>query len=355
MNKAIGVYIHVPFCAQKCPYCDFYSMRGDEACKERYTQAVLRAVKCYPQPLVADTVYFGGGTPTLLGADRLLQILESIPRCENAEVTLEANPATVTESVLQRLAAGGFTRISLGVQSTNDKLLQTLGRLHSSADAADSILAASRAGFAHISADLMLCVPGQTQVDVLADIDRLSALPLDHISAYLLKIEEGTPFFGRFEEWEETPAADCYLSDVRRLGEQGYIQYEISNFARNMQGQSRHNRKYWECADYLGIGPSAHSMINGRRFYFERDLQAFVQSENVWQDTVDDGVGGTVEEQVMLGLRLTDGIALSLLSGHQRTIAERFAAQGLAHIRNERLSLTTEGFLLSNHILAQLL
>lgn len=357
-----GVYLHVPFCAAKCPYCDFYSQRGDDADYDRYLVAMYRAIDAFSSELDADTVYFGGGTPVLLGADRLIALLDAVRRRfggRQTEVTIEANPCAVNEPLLCQLAEGGFNRISFGVQSMNNDTLRVLGRRHSAEHAAQMIGAASRAGFKHISADLMLAVPGQCIEEISASIKALAVLPIDHLSAYLLKIEPGTFFAKRYSEPDEDFAADCYLEMVKSCAQQGFQQYEISNFARNESAQSQHNLKYWRCQPYLGIGPAAHSFYDGRRFYFPRNLDVFAAAQNPWETILDDGPGGSEDERLMLGLRLGEGVGFDAFSDDFISRIKKKAPvlrnAGLLVLSDAGIALTTQGFLLSNAVIAALL
>ena len=357
-----GVYLHVPFCAAKCPYCDFYSQSGKEADYDRYLAAMRRAIDRFDGDLEADTLYFGGGTPVLLGAKRLIALLNAargrFGGCQ-AEITLEANPCAVDEPMLRQLAEGGFNRISFGVQSMNDDTLRILDRRHTAQRAAEMIGAAHRAGFAHISADLMLAVPGQRLEEIDASIKALAALPVDHLSAYLLKMEPGTPFAGQYAEPDEDFAADCYLKMIDSCVQQGFFQYEISNFAKNESAQSGHNLKYWRCQPYLGIGPAAHSFYSGRRFYFPRNFAAFTAAENPWDIAINDGDGGDEAERLMLGLRLSEGIRFDdfsdIFTEQMKRKAPPLDAAGLLIITDCGIRLTTKGFLLSNAVIAALL
>lgn len=362
MTRRAGLYIHVPFCGGKCPYCDFYSLKGDEQLYDDYTAAVLRAIESCPYDISADTIYFGGGTPTLLGERRLVKILSAARQRfgENqSEITLEANPRSVNAEMLTILRQGGFDRISFGVQSLDDSTLKTLGRRHDSFAAQDSILAAKAAGFEHISADLMLAVPGQSLNEISRSILLLSELPIDHISAYMLKLEPGTAFFECYTEPDEDFYVDCYDTAVKNCREHGFYQYEISNFAKSESAQSKHNLKYWRCEEYLGIGPAAHSFINGKRFYFERDLAAFIGCENPWPLTVCDGEGGSDEERLMLGLRLCEGISLESLSPQfSQKVRQKLTPllqNGFLTLSGNRIALTEKGFLVSNSVIASLL
>lgn len=359
-----GIYIHIPFCLRKCPYCDFYSLPYDDALASLYTDALLRAIQTQPYgQFSADTLYFGGGTPVLLGAERLARMIDacrgafSLPA--HAEITIEANPAAVPDDAWAGFRAAGCNRISFGVQSLQDSELSALGRLHSANQAEQAIRAAYAAGFTAVSADLMLAIPGQSQQSLADTISRLAALPLNHISAYLLKIEDGTPFAQNKSALslpDEDAAADLYLSAVSRLAEHGFAQYEISNFARP-GGESQHNLKYWRLEPYLGLGPAAHSFLHGQRFFFPRDLDAFLTAAQPFSLVQQDGPGGGREEQLMLNLRLAEGYTAPADTDGDRLLrrALPLQAHGLLRIRERAIALTPTGCLLSNSMIAALL
>lgn len=349
----LGLYIHVPFCDGKCPYCDFYSSRGSEAQMDAYVFAIERSLFDWGKRLSApevDTVYFGGGTPSLLGAKRLSTLLaaakEAFRVAGDAEITVECNPRSSSGDFFARLREKGFNRLSVGVQSFCEEELVTLGRRHTSADGLSTLVAAREAGFDNVSLDLMINLPGQTMDSLSRSLEiAVNAAPR-HISVYMLKNESGTAF-ANLPPMEETQAAEQYMFVCERLAAAGYAQYEISNFA--LPGfESRHNRKYWQTEAYLGLGPAAHSFLNGRRFYYPRDIAAFLRGG----DPVDDGPGGDEKERLMLGLRLTKGVEVTpdLLER-----SRRFVKVGLMQVENGRLSFTREGFLVSNTVLAALL
>lgn len=367
MNSSdpIGIYIHVPFCTGKCPYCDFYSVCGsDSALRDRYTDAVLTALSYYAERLDrrADTLYFGGGTPVLLG-ERLARVIKQCADnfvLENAEITVEANPESVSAELAGILAEAGVNRVSLGVQSSDPEELAVLGRRHGadeSARAAEMILAE---GIENLSADMMLGIPAQTDESAMRTAEFCAEIGVRHISAYMLGVEPETPF-GRRELTlpDDDSAADIYEAVCGAAERLGFRQYEISNFARPGY-ESRHNLKYWRCEEYLGIGPAAHSFLEGRRFFAPRDLEGFC-ADPVF--CVDDGPGGGFEETVMLGLRLACGIDLGELARRfsereaetLRSRAHPFAERGFCRLEGETLALTRRGFLVSNAILAELL
>lgn len=368
MEKA-GVYIHVPFCGSKCPYCDFYSLPFTDKAADAYVDAVIRAIETQPYgELAADTLYLGGGTPILLGPQRLQRILSACVETfgldvDTAEITLEANPAFSMRTALTQLRRMGFNRVSFGVQSLNPGELAALGRAHSAIQTRRAIIDADRAGFGSISADLMLAIPGQTSESLTNSINTLATLPVNHISAYLLKIEESTPF-GENKDALDLPDEDAtaglYLDCVQLLADRGFAQYEISNFARPGNA-SRHNLKYWQGASYLGIGPSAHSNIGGKRFYFPKDVKGFTQAKKPFSLTVADGASGGFEETAMLRLRLSEGLTLTeaMLSREDAAKmlekAAKLSEGGLTRVRDNTISLTPAGFLLSTSVTSALL
>lgn len=356
MNNKIGLYIHVPFCLSKCPYCDFYSERYSRTLAGQYKQAVMRNLEYYGGDF--DTVYFGGGTPILL-AEEISEILGKIQHDANTEITVEANPCVCDEKRLGVLFKSGVNRLSIGVQSLNERELAFLGRRHSAQQAENAIACAYNVGFRNISADLMLGLVGQNKESVLYSIQRLSELPLTHISAYLLKVEEGTPFAQRTLALpDEEQSAELYLFAVEQLEKHGFMQYEISNFAHS-GFKSRHNLHYWHCDEYLGIGPAAHSYYNGKRFCTERNLSEFLSSEHQ-RTTVTDDEPGDFDEFAMLALRLTEGLKFSDCSRFgisMNSIVKccKKIPKKYINITNNGISLTREGFLVSNAVIGAIL
>lgn len=356
----LGIYIHIPFCRAKCGYCDFYSLVGDDATKEAYTAEVCRRLRGL-HGRTADTLYIGGGTPSQLGGRRIADMIAAARPLltADAEITVEANPCDDMGEFLPAVAAAGVNRLSLGMQSAVDSELKLLTRRHSYCQVAAAVAAARAAGIDNVSLDLMIGIEGQTSQSLCYSIDRCAELGADHVSAYMLKLEEGTPFYSRgassFADADE--AADLYLLACERLAAHGYEQYEISNFCRGGK-RSRHNLKYWLGQPYIGIGPAAHSCFGGRRFYYERDLAAFLSGAQ----PVDDGKSGGEEEYVMLRLRLSEGIDLGELAAQfGAASAERVGglsrpliAAGLMESRGNRIALTPKGMLVSNSIICKL-
>lgn len=364
--KKIGIYLHIPFCAAKCPYCNFYSLPHSQPLWEEYVQTLCRVMERWKgRGLAAKTLYFGGGTPSLLPARLLLTLKDTACQVFGPpeEITLEANPGLCTPEKLAQLRQGGFDRISFGVQSLQEEELKLLGRLHSPQQARQAILQAAQAGFDNISADVMLAIPGQTEETLTSTLTQLAALPITHLSAYLLKAEPGTPFYTPeilALTQDEERCRSLYLKAVSLLEQAGLSQYEISNFSRPGR-ESRHNLLYWQGKEYLGFGPAAHSFLEGKRFCYPDDLTEFLKSGGRCQKVLEEKVD-PLEETVLLGLRLRRGISLSELEKtyhcplpQAEAFCRRCVQNGLMEQRKERIALTPEGFLVSNEIILRLL
>jgi oxygen-independent coproporphyrinogen III oxidase len=362
----IGLYIHVPFCDGKCPYCDFYSLRGSEELMEQYTNSIVENIKYYGGQLErnADTLYFGGGTPNLLGAKRLTSIIVAAKEAfglENAEIAMEVNPTEDLNGFLSEIHAAGVTRLSIGLQSANEDELQLLGRRHTAAQAAKAVRDAQTAGFYNISLDLMLATQNQTEESLLRSIDFCASAGIQHISAYLLKIEPHTAYYKNREHLtvpDDDEASNLYLFACEQLEKRGFRQYEISNFAKP-GFESHHNLKYWHCEEYLGLGPAAHSFVNGNRFYYERSIGAFIRGDA----PVQDGKGGDFEEYAMLALRLSEGLTDQSCMGRFgyplpvriKSAAKRYEKIGLTVSDSDGFHFTRKGFLVSNTLIAEIL
>ena len=362
-----GIYIHIPFCIKKCPYCDFYSFSAEEKDKDSYLKAVLLCLKSKASLVrdEVDTVYFGGGTPSVFGGERISQVIGCIKDnyrlTADAEITVECNPSSVSAELFSAIYPAGANRISMGMQSAVEKERKALGRLSDKAQVEKAISLAKNAGIDNISLDIMLGVPSQTMESLDESIDFLLSADIKHISAYMLKIEEGTVFDTVRESLslaDEDTVCDMYMHTAERLSQGGFNQYEISNFSK--EGfESRHNLKYWHCEEYLGIGPSAHSFIGGKRYYYSRDFDAFING----QEWIYDCDGGDSEEYIMLALRLKEGLSFREYERKfSRKIdeeilkkAEKFSRAGLLTLTQERMALTTQGFLLSNSIIGELI
>lgn len=363
--KKTGIYIHIPFCKTKCPYCDFYSFEGNEKQKDSYLKAVLSCLEGYKNdPLTVDTVYFGGGTPSVFGGKRIGRVIEYLRdnfNLNNAEITVECNPSSTDKAFAEELKKSGVNRISMGMQSAVKKEREALGRPSGKEDIKRAVSLFKEAGIDNISLDIMLGVPFQTKESLNESIDFLLESDIRHISAYMLKIEEGTPFWEMEEKLslpDEDTVAEFYLHTAKRLTEKGFSHYEISNFA--LEGnESRHNLKYWHCEEYIGIGPSAHSFYNGKRFFYPRQFDSFIEGVS----PIPDGDGGREEEYIMLALRLKEGLSDKKfrerfgknLPEDIYKKAEKFEKMGLVRLDSDRISLTAEGFLLSNTVIGELI
>ncbi len=355
MEKAVGLYLHIPFCAAKCSYCDFHSAPADKNIMADYVAALLKEAEKHRGRRV-DSLYIGGGTPSLLGAELLKKLLDGLQKIFNikGEATLEANPADNLFDVFLAAKQGGINRISMGVQSGIDSELKLIGRRHSTADALRAVEDCRRAGISNISLDLMLGLPQQDGSSLNKSIVFLASLNPTHVSAYILKLEKGTPLYTERNSPllpDPDTTADLYLQAVERLKDFGYMQYEISNFSKP-GFESRHNLKYWQCQEYIGLGASAHGFIDGKRYFYPRDTRGFIENSQI----IPDGFGGDPEEKFMLGIRLCRGVALAdfpeLNLSKKATLYEK---HGLCNLKDGYLSLTPKGFLVSNEIIAEFL
>jgi oxygen-independent coproporphyrinogen-3 oxidase len=375
MEKYLGIYIHIPFCAGKCAYCDFYSLAGRESAMPAYQHALLHHIKEYAPQLdgyLTDTVYFGGGTPSYYGSDRLISVFNALKKYGHvlldAEVTAEVNPDSITKADLQRMRRAGFNRISIGVQTSDDGLLKSLGRRHTFAQAEETVKNAREAGFENISLDLIYGLPSQTRDAWAESLSRAAALKPEHLSCYGLKIEEGSQLY----IYKDSPflpdddaQADMYLYAVETLSRFGYKQYEISNFARR-GFESRHNLKYWLGDEYLGFGAAAHSYIGGRRYNYIADLEKYSENVLSGNNVVDLSEEITdyerASEYLMLRMRPTLGISEAEYReiypcSMEKTIKllQFYETQGWTVYSEGRWSFTTQGFLLSNTLIGELL
>lgn len=380
----IGLYVHVPFCVRKCAYCDFASYSGRDADLPAYMDALAREAAWHAargafEAYAVRTVYVGGGTPSL-AADRLADFLTAhrarlFPNAE--EITIEANPGTIGLPGLRRLFDAGCNRLSIGLQSLHDRELRTLGRIHSRDDALRCVQAARQAGFRNLSLDLMFGIPGATLADWLTTLRETIALAPEHISAYNLTIEAGTPFAelreqGKLDAPDDDAQVEMADAAVAELAGAGYEQYEISNFART-GFRSQHNQIYWRNEEYLGLGAAAHSYLRGRRYWNAASLDTYLARSRSdappsdfpptadGHETLD--LAGTMGETMMMQLRLRDGVdmrqfqrrfGLSIEAVYGEQIAE-LCAEGLLEIDQTRLRLTTRGVRFANEAVQRFL
>ncbi len=360
--KHISLYIHIPFCVRKCAYCDFTSFPGITDRIPLYLPQLEREMTdaCARfGPLALDTVFIGGGTPSLLTGDQMRELMGTVRRhftlCEGAEITAEANPGTIDACKLADFREAGINRLSIGVQSFDDSLLLTLGRIHTASEAENAVLAAAEAGFSNLSVDLMYALPGQSASQWKHSIQTALNLPLQHISCYSLIVEDGTPMKAFVQANpalmldEETVV--CMQHDAARLmAEHGFQRYEISNYA--LPGfESRHNMVYWRRGDYLGVGCAAHSLMNGVRFANTTSLKDYLAgkrceaSECLTERDV-------YEETVMLGLRTREGVEASLLPSAR---LQALIDGGFMRLEGSRARITQAGSDVLNAVILELL
>lgn len=357
-----GIYVHVPFCKARCRYCSFVSCT-DLSRQALYVEALLREIE-ERAGFVADTVYIGGGTPSTLFPGALTRVLEAIRRFDrianDAEITVEANPDSATQAFFAEIAAAGVNRVSLGLQTTDDRLLAGLGRVHTYAQFEEALCLAQRFGM-RTNVDLMLGIPGQTQENAIEDLRRVLALDPGHISLYALTLEQGTALAADGFRPDEDGQAAMYDMCLNTLQATGYRRYEVSNFARKGQ-ESRHNQKYWSMQPYLGLGVAAHSFDGRKRMVNGDNLSSYIIGKGEHTVTVesDDDLR---EETVMLALRTAEGLDLEgyrlrfgrdLLKEKRETIA-RLSADGFVKVEDRRLRLTSRAYYVMNTIILDLL
>lgn len=385
MDNTIGIYIHIPFCIKKCPYCDFNSIAVTSAPDDIYIDTVLKELSGHIKERPSlfnktlETVYIGGGTPSLFSPYNIQRLVSGIQQsfsCKDAlEITLEINPGTVTKDSLAAFKDAGINRLSIGIQSFNDKTLKTLGRIHSARDSFKCYEQARKAGFDNMGIDLIFGIPGQSADAWAQDLKAAVALKPKHISAYNLTIEKGTPFFeiqkrGRLALPSEEEQVLMYELAIDKLEEAGYKHYEISNFAQS-GFESRHNMRYWSGVDYIGLGAGAHSYASlpdwGIRQWNEPEPASYMRQVNATGRAIAGEERLTkkeaFEEGIFLGLRKTTGINidwfLKRFNVHLKDLysskISAFKIKGLLLEDNACLRLTRKGLLLSNEVFGELI
>lgn len=361
--KNIGIYIHVPFCHKKCPYCNFYSIKPNSLLVENYVSKMCAVIKRFGKKFnyIADTIYFGGGTPSTIGTKNIIKILKTVQNYfskKQIETTIEVNPTDYKILDFELLRNCGVNRLSVGAQSLNDGELRILGRNHTQNDVIKLVNHVQNLGFSNISLDLISSIPGQNEHKIKNSIDFCVQNNIKHVSSYILKLEEDTPYFNmqtKINFKSDDEMAELYKYFCHEMKIFGYNHYEISNFCKK-DFESKHNLKYWNCDEYLGFGPAAHSFFGKNRLKYKRDIKNFINSEN---NIVNLGSGGDVSEYIMLKLRLSDGINNNELKKRfnfniPKTIFEKargFEKLGLVNCDENSIKFTENGFLLSNQVI----
>ncbi|MDO4928214.1 MAG: radical SAM family heme chaperone HemW [Corynebacterium sp.] len=370
---AFGLYIHVPFCASRCGYCDFNTYTpgelGTAASPETYLDAleIELAIAAQRHDREVDTIFIGGGTPSMLGAAGLSRVLGAIKQNftlkPEAEITTESNPESTSPEFFSTLREAGYTRISLGMQSASSKVLQILERRHTPGRAFAAAKEAKDAGFAHVNLDMIYGTPGESTQDVRDTLDRILETEVDHVSAYSLIVEDGTAMArkvrrGEIPEPDEDVYADRYELIDARLRAAGFGWYEVSNWAQP-GGECQHNLLYWRDQDWWGAGPGAHSHIESLRFANKKHPATYAkilsQGELPWMHEESLSTVERHEERVMLGLRLYEGLPMAIFSAGEAAVIRRYIAQGLLEVFDDRVRVTDAGRLLADGIISDIL
>lgn len=368
--KKLGIYVHIPFCRQKCSYCDFYSVNWNDESENKYVEAVLNEIKGYKERLngqyVADSVFFGGGTPTIIKPESLYKIMEALRDLievnKNSEISMEANPNTLTFEKLREYREIGINRLSIGVQSLNDDILKKIGRVHDSRQAIESIDRAKSAGFSNINTDVMFNIPGQEVSDIEDTISRLIERNIEHISFYSLKLEKGTPMYAleknnKIVMPDEEYERKMYYAGRSLMERNNFLQYEISNFSKN-GFECRHNLKYWSQDVYIGLGPSAHSFMDGVRYSNPADLKMYCVSgfNRIVHERMN--YEDLMFEYIMLRLRLSEGVDIHEFNSRFSTDFIKIYQEQISHLGKNNLielsdghiKLTEKGMDISNYV-----
>ena len=377
MSGGMELYLHIPFCVKKCAYCDFLSFPSGQEIQRQYAKRLMEDIGCMGKEygdIPVDTIFIGGGTPSVLESRLIVDLMEHVNRAfqisDGAEISMEANPGTVTREKLKEYRRAGINRISFGLQSANDRELKLLGRIHTWAEFLESFALARECGFTNLNIDLMSALPGQTCESWKDTLKRVTDLEPEHISAYSLIIEEGTPFGEKYGSEEgrkllpdEDSEREMYHETKRFLRECGYERYEISNYAKPGR-ECRHNIGYWTGVPYLGLGLGASSYMNGGRFAVSSDMQQYLEEKPGTFTDVEKLTKKDMEEEFFyVGLRMTAGVSLSEFERRFGMSAEEvypglmetFVEEKAAEFRGDRFVLTDYGLDVSNYIMAQFL
>lgn len=375
--KKLGIYIHIPFCKQKCNYCDFYSIKWDDESENKYIESIINEIKSYKDKFcgnyIADTIFFGGGTPSIIKPENLGRIIDCLRDVigihKQSEISMEANPNTLTSERLKSYKQIGINRLSIGIQSLNDEILKKIGRIHNSTEALETIDRAKSMGFENINADVMFNIPGQTVNDIEETISKIIDRGVKHISFYSLKLEKGTPMYSMEKNNkiimpDEEVEREMYYAGRNIMEKNNLFQYEISNFA--LKGyECRHNLKYWNQEEYIGLGPSAHSFLNNTRYSNPSDLKLYCDNSmpNKFDRIIQEELGNDdlMFEYIMLHLRLTEGVnVIDFKNKFSYDFMEKYKMQvdylvknNLIEIENDIVRLTKKGMDISNYVIEE--
>ncbi len=376
--KSISLYVHIPFCQKKCYYCDFNSYSGKQHLIKDYIEALKKEIIMYKFILNnyrIDTIFFGGGTPSILEGDQITDIIDTIKKHyvvrDGAEISIEANPGALNYNKLKKYYSSGINRLSIGLQACQDNLLKTLGRIHSFEDYLKNLKEARKAGFTNINTDLIFSLPGQKKEHWEKCLEKIVSLDMPHISAYSLIVEEGTPL----NNWvknkivalpDEEIQLKMYHHTIKYLKEKGYIHYEISNFAKS-GFQCKHNMVYWYNKQYIGLGAGSHSYFNKKRFSNVNGIEEYIDlvksNKTPIEDEIDVSIKDEISETMFLGLRLIEGISIdeftkrfniSPFEIYEKQI-KKFSEQGLLEWDKTHIRLTQKGIDISNIVFQEML
>lgn len=376
--NSISLYIHIPFCEKKCHYCDFSSYGGKSHLIDGYIEALKKEIALYKSTLKnykINTIFFGGGTPSILSGEQIYDIMDTIRKHyaldREAEISMEANPGTLTYEKLKLYYKSGINRLSIGLQACQNKLLKTLGRIHTFEDYIENLENARKAGFSNINTDLMFSLPGQKERDWQESLDLITSLNIPHISAYSLIVEEGTPFFNWVEEKkvilpEEDADINMYHYTIHYLKSKGYEHYEISNFAKP-GFQCKHNLVYWHNKPYIGLGSGAHSFFNKKRFSnvtgIEEYMDQILKGKKPLEDEIAISLNDEISETMFLGLRMMKGISMEAFKNRFGISPFEIYGEKFNKLKEEKLltwdekyiKLTNRGIDLSNIVFQEML
>lgn len=367
IKNNLGIYVHIPFCNKKCPYCNFYSINFDNFIIDKYVEKLCHTISKWSEKLTnkyVDTIYFGGGTPNLIGHNNIIKIINSIKKnfeCNLLEISIEINPCSYKNMDFKLLKKAGVNRVSIGAQSINDNELLLLGRTHTCEDIKKCLYELKSSDINNVSLDLMLGIQKQNSESLKKSLNFCANNNVNHISVYMLKIEKGTHYYNTKENLIlpcEDEEINMYLQTHKILENFGYVQYEISNFFLNDK-KCLHNLKYWNLDEYLGIGPSAHSFINSKRFYYSSSINDFLNNPKILTEPCEN----LEQEYIMLRLRLNEGIVYKKFEekfGY--TIPKIYIFNAKKYLNTEFLvldksgiRLTPKGFLVSNKIISDII